>query len=315
MTSIKVNTLADDLPYGARIIGVNWKSLKDEGVREKIKDVFEDRGLIVFKRMESSGQIHLALSEVVGPLQDHPLKERAPMEQPAKPDVTNFNYKGDVVDADGRRLTGWIPWHYDACYTAKLNRGGVLRAIELPPEGGMTGFADGIQLFKAVSPKLRERFEGLSIIYHVNLVYMNQRFGMPKNHRWISLSENASKLIARRDDVRRSVHPAIWRRKSGEHVLHVSPWQAAGIQGRENHEGDALLESLCQEIYARMKPYWHKWELMDMVLWDNWRFIHAASGNDPKYARHLQRTTIEGDYGLGSFELGATGNEPPEMTV
>jgi taurine dioxygenase len=64
-----------------------------------------------------------------------------------------------------------------------------------------------------------------------------------------------------------------------------------------------------------MKPYWHKWELTDMVLWDNWRFVHAASGNDPKYTRHLQRTTIEGDYGLGSFELGATGNEPPKMTV
>ena len=41
-----------------------------------------------------------------------------------------------------------------------------------------------------------------------------------------------------------------------------------------------------------------------MVIWDNWRMLHAVEGNDPKYERQTQRTTIKGDYGLGYFEDG-----------
>ena len=63
-----------------------------------------------------------------------------------------------------------------------------------------------------------------------------------------------------------------------------------------------LLESLCQEMYAKMRPYRHAWSPTDMVIWDNWRFIHSVGGHPPKYPRTMQRTTINGDYGLGRLE-------------
>lgn len=52
-----------------------------------------------------------------------------------------------------------------------------------------------------------------------------------------------------------------------------------------------------------------------MVIWDNWRMLHAVSGHDPDEARVMHRTTIEGDYGLGYFEGHAVGDEILEMTV
>ncbi|RZI59966.1 MAG: hypothetical protein EOP94_02205 [Zymomonas sp.] len=109
-------------------------------------------------------------------------------------------------------------------------------------------------------------------------------------------------LFEAKKDEPRSAHPAIWQRATGEHVLHVSPWQATGIFGHEDAAGDALLEELCQEMYRVMEVYWHTWEPDDMVAWDNWRFIHSAGGNDPKYRRLVRRTTIAGDYGLGRLE-------------
>ena len=39
-----------------------------------------------------------------------------------------------------------------------------------------------------------------------------------------------------------------------------------------------------------------------MVIWDNWRCLHAVSGMSPEHTRCMHRTTIEGDYGLGRFE-------------
>jgi len=313
MRSISDKPLRDDLPFGARITGVNLEALKSESVREQIKDIFENRGLIVFEGMEPTNQLQVAVSNIFGPLQDHAMQIRR-VDNDSMPGVVDLNYKSNTFEIDGAPLNGWVPWHFDACYTAELNRGGVLRAIDIPAEGGMTGYADGVQIYEAISPEMRAAFADKKIIYHAWLMFMNQRFGRPKKYRVISLHEDTVKLIKQAESATRSVHPAIWKRGSGEHVLHLSPWQAAGIQGHEDPEGDALLEALCQEMYAKMNPYYHQWKPTDMVAWDNWRFVHSVSGNDPKYARRMFRTTIKGDYGLGYFESD-TGDRSLEMSV
>jgi taurine dioxygenase len=43
-----------------------------------------------------------------------------------------------------------------------------------------------------------------------------------------------------------------------------------------------------------------------MVLWDNWRMLHCANGMPAGQRRHMRRTTIAGDYGLGRFEKAST---------
>ena len=65
-----------------------------------------------------------------------------------------------AVRVEGRVLSSWLPWHFDHCYNDELNRAGVLRAIEVPPEGGLTGFVDGIALYDAISPEVRDQIEG-----------------------------------------------------------------------------------------------------------------------------------------------------------
>ena len=83
---------------------------------------------------------------------------------------------------------------------------------------------------------------------------------------------------------------------------------AEGIEGDETPEGDALLDRVSRAIFERAKElsYWHRWKPTDMLIWDNWRVLHAVSGHDPQYRRRMQRTTIKGDYGLGYFEGGAS---------
>ena len=102
------------------------------------------------------------------------------------------------------------------------------------------------------------------------------------------------------------MHPIVWTRATGEKVYHAGPWMAFGFEGREDAEGDALFEECCQTLnrIAAEHSYWHDWKKTDMIIWDNWRMLHAVEGNDPKYERRSQRTTIKGDYGLGYFEGG-----------
>jgi len=304
MASIAERPLKEALPFGALVTGVTRKSLKSEDVRAQLLDIFERRGVLVFENVDSSAELQMELSRVFGPLREHAMKGTPRVDDGAMAVVLDLNFQpdeADIYEVDGRQLSGWINWHYDACYTNKLYRAGLLRAIAIPDDGGLTGFADGIQLYQAISPSLRAQFEHAGIIYHPKLMMINQRFGMPKHFRAIRVSPGTLTLLAQSENAPRAVHPAIWTRQSGEKVLHVSPWQAAGIEGHGDGEGDALLESLCQEVYARMTPYWHKWKSTDMVIWDNWRFVHSVSGHDPGATRRVHRVTIEGDYGLGRF--------------
>lgn len=304
MATITVSALSDELSFGARIDGVDFDNVKDPAVRQQINDVFTDRGMIVFENVDPSAAMQVALSEVFGTLQAHSLKD-VPKAEGETPGLVNFDYE-DIFEVNGVELSAYIPWHFDACYTNELNRGGVLRALTIPPEGGLTGFADGIQLYKAISPELRDQFETLNIIYHSHLMFMEMRFGRPQSYNPIKVRQMIVDMIETTRDAPRSVHPAIWKRETGEKVLHVSPWQAAGIEGQETAEGDALLEALCQEMYAKMTPYHHAWKPTDMVIWDNWRFIHSVGGHSPQYPRQMQRTTITGDYGLGRLEVSGS---------
>jgi taurine dioxygenase len=297
-----------DTGFGARVAGVTRAALGDAEVRRQISDIFERRGVLVFEDMEPTSEMQLELSSVFGALRNHAMNSvpRENVGGEATVMVLNFHPGDtDLFEVGGKTLSGWIPWHYDACYARELYRGAVLRAIDIPPEGGLTGFADGIQLYQAISPELRERFEHLDIVYHPGLMFMHQRFGLPRDFSVVRLQEATRKVIAAAEGAPRAIHPAIWTRKTGEKVLHVSPWQAAGIAGHEDAEGDALLEALCQEIYAKMRPYWHRWSPTDMVVWDNWRTIHSVSGHDPAHARRVHRATIAGDYGLGRMENDA----------
>jgi taurine dioxygenase len=304
MTKISVSALSGDLSFGARINGVDIDNVKEAEVRQQINEVFNDRGMIVFEGVEPSNAMQVALSEVFGTLEDHALSD-VPMADDQVRGMTDFTYE-DVFEVDGKELSGFIPWHFDACYTDHLNRGGILRALAISPEGGLTGFADGIQLYNAIDPDLRAKFEDLKIIYHSHLMFTNLKFGRPASYNAIKLRKMITDMLDNTRDAPRSVHPAIWRRATGEKVLHVSPWQAAGIEGMENAEGDELLRDLVREMEAKMTPYFHQWRPTDMVIWDNWRFVHAASGNPPQYARRMQRTTIKGDYGLGRLELAGS---------
>jgi taurine dioxygenase len=99
----------------------------------------------------------------------------------------------------------------------------------------------------------------------------------------------------------------VWTRKTGEKVLHIGPWMSVGVEHHEDPEFEAVYDQICHEINRLGEgnsAYWHQWKPTDMVIWDNWRMLHAVEGCDAKYERQTLRTTIKGDYGLGYFEDG-----------
>jgi taurine dioxygenase len=309
MEPVKISDLGGDLSFGARVSGLTAGAIADAALRAELNAVFEDRGVIVFDGLEPTLETQLAISGVFGPPKTFPLKSASLARGDASSSVLEIKREpgasdNNIVEVGGKQLSNWRPWHFDHAYTNELNRGGVLRPVVLPPEGGMTGFADGIQLYRDFDPELRARIEGLDVLYTMDTLFAHMRFGLPKDFREVvsESPEVVREIVELSKSMPRALHPAVWTRKTGEKVLHVGSQHSVGIAGHEDPEGDALLEAVCQEILAKAKPYFHPWKATDMVLWDNWRFLHAVSGIDPKHCRTVHRSTIKGDYGLGRWE-------------
>lgn len=318
MSSLHISPLREDLSFGARVSGVTLDALDDEQVRGQLRQTFAERGMILFEDVEPDPQLQVEISKVFGPLKEHPVPTVPRADGGLYPGVVQIGQPpraGNIVVIDGKEVTSWLPWHFDHCYNNELNLAGVLRCVTGVSEGGETGFADGIELYRSLSPELRRQIEGRNILYSLNLRFRDMRFGLTEGFREIQPHVALQETIDYGKKLPRSVHPAVWTRSSGEKVLHVSPWMAEGIEGDETPEGDELLEAVCKEILAKAKPYFHSWRPTDMVIWDNLRMLHAVSGHDPDEPRIMHRTTIKGDYGLGYFENNALGDKILEMTV
>jgi taurine dioxygenase len=310
--AIRMAPLREDLSFGTRIGGVTEEVLQDEGIRAELRRAFEERGLIVFQEVEPTNRLQVAISTVFGPLKDHPvnavdLVDAEAMRGAIK--ISSDPQTADIVEIDGKPYSSWLPWHFDHCYNNKLNRAGVLRAVEITPNGGQTCFMDGIELYAVFPAALRSRIEECSVIYSMDMQPAHIRFGKPHNFRVLQVDPKQIEILEQAKTYPRSIHPAVWTRPSGEKVLHLSPWMSEGIEGRENPEGDALLAAVAGEInrLADARAYVHDWKPTDMLIWDNWRMLHRVTGCTPPHKRSIYRTTIEGDYGLGRFENNKMG--------
>ena len=74
MASVNVRPLHADLPFGARMSGLTRQAVQTQEIRQRIRDVFEDRGVVVFEGVESTAEMQVLISAVIGPLKDHPVK-------------------------------------------------------------------------------------------------------------------------------------------------------------------------------------------------------------------------------------------------
>jgi taurine dioxygenase len=306
---IEVSPLREDLAFGARIRGVTEDIIRDKAVREQIREVFTERGMVVFEDVEQTNRMQVALSLVFGPLKEHPVTAvdyADPEGMPGAIENSLDPESSDIVEIDGKLYSNWLPWHFDHCYNNELNRAGVLRMTENTPSGGHTGFMDGIEIYKLMPRELRDAIEDSSIVYSMDMQFDHMRFGKLDNFRLVQLDPHMIDIHKQSREYQRAIHPAVWTRDSGEKVFHLSPWMSEGIVGHENAEGDGLLEAVCQEIVriSDANCYFHQWKMTEMLIWDNWRVVHRVTGCNPPHRRTVSRTTIRGDYGLGRFEEG-----------
>lgn len=298
----EVSPLPGQAAYGAVVTNLDMRDLEDPDVRQSLRDLWISAGVILFRGLAQTREVHVGLSKVFGDLVNH--VNSAETGSNGDTEVLNVIWSGEeeIYSVNGQEVGNWVPWHIDSIFTDEINRGGMLRPIELPEHGGgLTGFIDRMAAYDALPDELKVRIEGLRVIYRGRFDATEQRFGKAPDLRMVRMSDRLTKVNGK--NFPRVVHPLVFTQaETGRKVLNVSPWFSEGIEGMENAEGDALLADVVERCTRPELIYFHQWTPDDMVLWDNWRMLHSCTGVRTSDRRLLRRTTIAGDYSLGQAE-------------
>lgn len=300
--SFTISPLASDPGFGALVTGLDPGDISDQQTRKELYELWIDRGVIVFRGLPDDSEVQIELSRVFGEPAIHPFKNIS--EQGDIQELTDIAYRperGDIVRiGDGPRLGAWLPWHFDLVYFDHINHGGILRAKKSPEEGGMTGFIDGMEAYGRLPDALSREIEDLYVVYQFRGNVAEIRYGRKPGIVLERMNAGALEIMANLDKYPPVAHPLVFvQQETGRKVLNFSPWFSLGIEGMDQENSDRILNQVADVLIDESKAYFHEWRQGDMVLWDNWRMLHCSTGIPEYQTRHMQRTTIAGDYGLG----------------
>ena len=182
-----------------------------------------------------------------------------------------------------------VGWHIDITFVANPNSVTFLRAVQIPPVGGDTLFANLEALYESLSPSVRGYLDTLQAIH----VRDDAAVGRPPEPRFDG--RKPGPFAALHPLVR--VHPETGRK----HLFLASGFTkvVAGLRARESA---ALLDFLNAELAGRADLHARvRWSPGALVVWDNRAVAHAGPV-DGKYIegeRIVHRTTVEGDLPRG----------------
>jgi taurine dioxygenase len=291
---------------GVEISGFDITQPIGEELAAELVSLWDEHGILVFRKQEVNPENQIAFSRVFGELEMHPLKATTSDEYPELFMLVNDPEKEKFMTANyaGRDMVGKLDWHMDLHYTGKPNRGALLRGVVCATENGLTGFGDLAKAYDALDEETRVLLEKIEVTYAFSMQRRHMRYvdlegyqpgpyspTKPSDLNYPNFPEVAYPAVV--------THPVTGRKvlEICEQFLEriVAPHKV----GLSNDEAVDLLQRLVEHTRKPEFHYFHQWQPGDMVLWDNWRAMHCATGTSPGVERIIHRTTIMGDTVLG----------------
>jgi taurine dioxygenase len=284
---------------GVEVLGLDLSEDIDSDTADRLYTAWQSAGIMLFRSIGTTPERQLNLSRVFGELEVHPIENIRLENYPeliwlANKDATSAPlYYYDDIPTVSR-----IPWHSDLVYTTTPNRGALLRMVDMPAQGGQTGWIDTAAAYDALDNKTKTLIEDKEGLFQFILNPCDMRFGRMN----VKRDDNSNKASEANfyPDFPDIAHPLVWTHpETGKKSLAVSPLHLRSMVGNENAEADALLNKLVDHATSGEFTYIHQWQPNDMVLWDNWRTMHCALGHPPELKRMVHRTTIKGSHAFG----------------
>jgi taurine dioxygenase len=180
-------------------------------------------------------------------------------------------------------------WHTDRSWHQVPQGYALLHAIEIPNDDsgnplGDTMFVSTAHAFETLPPGLQERISGMRAVHYFN------------NPRKKAFTELRDKIPITEHQKPPVSHPVVRTHPvSGRKCLYVNQQYTMAIEGLGQKESTDLIDFLCGHIIREEVRYRHRWQIGDLVIWDDCVNQHFAI---PDYQlprrRLLIRSSVEG---------------------
>jgi len=200
-----------------------------------------------------------------------------------------------IFHKNGKPYNYILTWHTDMVYQEILSGGGLIRPIQVPPEGGETGLVNTANVYRALPPQLKDRIKGLEIHFTVRTNPAEDIFGDKDLVLASSAPEAEDGKGSFFPDLPDMIHPLVLvHPETGERTLNFSPYNAVRVMGLSDRDSEQLLRELYDFTTQPRIAYFHRWEKDGILIFDNLKTMHSARGLDPQDSRVMQRATIKG---------------------
>lgn len=285
-TTEKLKITRTEAPIGAYVEGIDLSQELDQDTFAQIEDAYDRHGVLVFRNQKLTPEQHIAFGRRFGPLEIHVVKRALLTDHPEILLVSNIKNEAgeDIGLADAGQT-----WHTDTSYREKPSRGSILYARELPlnEDGvtlGNTLFASTAKAFEDLPADKRRQLDGLRAIHS---------YGFRKRPPGSQRAKITATVLHETPDI---AHPVVRTHpKTGRKALYVFEGECVGIEGMPDEEAVPLIHELTEHCIQPKYIYEHKWQLGDVVMWDNAASLHLAICDYKLPQRRLlHRVTIEG---------------------
>ena len=259
---------------GAEIRGVNVAAALDDAVIGEIRGALLDHLVVFFRDQKLTPHEQLAFAGRFG----------QPMEYPQLRGLPECPLITPVLKLADEKINFGGVWHTDTTYLAQPPMASMLYAVELPPYGGDTIFANQYQAYETLSEGLRGTLDGLV---------------------GVNTSTKADASKTREDRLRAagvemkvliSEHPAVRTHpETGRKALYVNHGHTAHFKGWTEEESRPLLEYLFQHQVRPELCCRFRWEPGSIAFWDNRAVQHYAVSDYFPKPRLMERVTVVGD--------------------
>ena len=265
---------------GAEIGGVDLRAIDDDCFAA-IHRAWLDHLVLLFRDQQLGDDDLIAFSRRFGALDHAPVQENGRRFVAGKPEiyvVSNVIENGVAIGSLG---AGEAVWHTDMSYLADSPMASMLYALEIPPEGGNTGFCNMYSGYAALPEAVKRRIASLQIKHD----------GTYNSGGYLRAGVTAS------DDPRTSpgaIHPLVCTHpESGRRCLYLGRRRNAYIVDLPLGESEALLDELWAYATRDAYTWYNAWRVGDVVLWDNRCTMHRRDPFDPAARRIMHRTQIK----------------------
>jgi taurine dioxygenase len=257
----------------------------DDAIFHEIERAFHDNIVVVFRNQHLSNDRHIEFSRLFGELEIHIVKKYL------LPDFPEILLISNIRDEHGDHIglaDAGFTWHTDTSYRRRPSRCSLLYAKEVPQRDGRplgdTVFANTIAAYAALPEDMKRRLAGLRAIHRYS------------ERRRVADSPRPKLTREQLDETPDVAHPIVRTHPyNGRKSLYVTAGECIGIENMPDDEAIELIAELDAHCVRPEFLYRHKWQVGDLLMWDNTSAMHLAICDYALPERRLMhRTTVIG---------------------